>query len=109
MFTLGVSRQGAEVDERPGRGEKKATEDGRERSAKSKGLQETAVLLARISGIGWFVAGSIGAGVVVGWWLDRQFDTEPVLLLVGLLLGVIAAFAGMIKLLSAFGRQRTKR
>ncbi len=71
--------------------------------------QETAVLLARISGVGWFVAGSIGAGIGAGWLLDRQFGTEPVLLLVGLLLGVVGAFAGMIRLLSAFGRQRTKR
>lgn len=71
--------------------------------------QETAMLLARISGIGWYVAGSIGAGIGAGWLLDRQFDTEPVLLLIGLLLGVIAAFVGMIRLLSAFGRQRTRR
>jgi ATP synthase protein I len=67
------------------------------------------MLLARISGIGWFVVGSIGAGVGVGWWLDRQFGTEPVLLLAGLLLGVIGAFAGMIRMLSAFGKQRTRR
>ncbi len=72
------------------------------------GLQETAILLARISGIGWYVAGSIGLGVLVGWWLDRQFDTEPVLLLVGLLLGVIAAFVGMIRLLGALGKKRSK-
>lgn len=71
--------------------------------------QETALLLARISGIGWYVAGSIGAGVGAGWLLDRQFGTEPALLLTGLLLGVVAAFVGMIRLLSAFGRQRTKR
>lgn len=71
--------------------------------------QETAVLLARISGIGWYVAGSIGAGIGAGWLLDRQFGTEPVILLIGLLLGVVAAFAGMIRLLNAFGSQRTKR
>lgn len=73
------------------------------------GWQETAVILARISGIGWYVVGSIGAGIGAGWWLDRQFGTEPILLLIGLLLGVIAAFTGMIRLLSAFGRQRTRR
>ncbi len=67
------------------------------------------MLLARLSGIGWYVAGSIGAGIGAGWLLDRQFGTEPVLLLIGLLLGVIAAFVGMIRLLNAFGRQGTKR
>ena len=69
--------------------------------------QETAILLARISGIGWYVVGSIGLGLAVGWWLDRQFETEPVLLLIGLLLGIVMAFAGMIRLLSAVGRKRS--
>lgn len=85
----------------------KGDEHGESRSGGD--WQETAVILARISGIGWYVAGSIGAGIGAGWLLDRQFGTEPVLLLIGLLLGVVAAFAGMIRLLSAFGRQRTKR
>ena len=83
--------------------------DSDSRESKNEGWQETAVILARISGIGWFVVGSIGAGIGAGWLLDRQFGTEPVLLLIGLLAGVIGAFVGMIRLLSAFGRQRTKR
>ncbi len=73
------------------------------------GWQENAALLARISGIGWFVSGSIGAGIGAGWLLDRQFGTEPVLLLIGLLLGVIGAFTGMIRMLNALGKQRTRR
>ena len=70
------------------------------------GSQETIILLARISGIGWYVAGSIGAGTAFGWWLDKQFDTTPVLLLTGLVLGVFAAFAGMIRMLNAIGKRR---
>jgi hypothetical protein len=73
------------------------------------GWQENAALLARISGIGWFVVGSIGAGIGAGWLLDRQFGTEPVLILIGLLLGVIGAFAGMIRMLNAFGKQDKRR
>lgn len=65
-------------------------------------------MLARISGIGWYVAGSIGAGTAVGWWLDKQFGTAPIILLAGLVLGVVAAFAGMIRLLNAIGKRRTK-
>jgi ATP synthase protein I len=82
--------------------------DGEDSSKGSsqKALQETAILLARISGIGWYVAGSIGAGTALGWWLDKQFGTAPVLLLIGLVLGVIAAFTGMIRLLSAVGIRR---
>ncbi|MDA1298070.1 MAG: AtpZ/AtpI family protein [Chloroflexi bacterium] len=93
------------MDKQPDSPPKKGTGQGQGDS----GWQETAVILARISGIGWYVVGSIGAGIGAGWWLDRQFGTEPILLLIGLLLGVIAAFTGMIRLLSAFGRQRTRR
>ncbi|MDA0233292.1 MAG: AtpZ/AtpI family protein [Chloroflexi bacterium] len=93
------------MDKQPDSPPKKGTGQGQGDS----GWQETAVILARISGIGWYVVGSIGAGIGAAWCLDRQFGTEPILLLIGLLLGVIAAFTGMIRLLSAFGRQRTRR
>lgn len=96
------------MDEHPGSPDPEGTGKNRGGSGDS-GWQENAALLARISGIGWFVAGSIGAGIGAGWWLDRQFGTEPVLLLIGLVIGVIGAFTGMIRLLSAFGRQRTRR
>jgi F0F1-type ATP synthase assembly protein I len=79
------------------------------RGQRDTGWQETTLLLARLSGIGWYVVGSIGAGIGAGWLLDRQFDTEPVLLLIGLVIGVIGAFTGMIRMLNAFGKQRTKR
>ncbi len=85
-------------------------DDRRDGNASQAGdWQETALLLARISGIGWYVVGSIGAGIGAGWLLDRQFGTEPALLLTGLLLGVVAAFVGMIRLLNAVGKKRTKR
>ena len=93
----------------PGPARDKDEGDGRSDRKPAGDWQETAALLARISGVGWYVAGSIGAGIGAGWLLDRQFGTEPILLLVGLLLGVVAAFVGMIRLLNAFGRQSTKR
>ena len=67
---------------------------------------ETAVLLAKLSGIGWYVAASIGGGVLLGWFLDRQFETGPVLTLIGLALGILVAFTGMFRMLNAFGRQK---
>lgn len=82
---------------------------GTDKRTSYSGWQDSAILLARISGIGWYVVGSIGAGIGAGWLLDRQFGTEPILLLVGLVIGVLAAFTGMIRLLGAIGRQRTKR
>jgi F0F1-type ATP synthase assembly protein I len=74
--------------------------------ASEKAWQETVVLLARLSGIGWYVAGSIGLGVGGGWFLDRQLNTRPVFTLIGLGLGVLAAFTGMIRLLNQFGKKR---
>lgn len=62
----------------------------------------TLILLTRMAGIGWFVAISIAGGALVGVWLDRQFGTQPALLLVGLAAGVIVAFLGMFRLLRWF-------
>lgn len=49
---------------------------------------------ARLVGIGWYVAICIAGGIGVGVWLDRRFDTTPVLTLVGLFLGLAMAFYG---------------
>lgn len=59
------------------------------------------MLLARLMGAGWHVALSIAGGTGGGFWLDGRFDTSPVLTLVGLVLGIVVAFAGMIRILSA--------
>ena len=59
------------------------------------------MLLARLMGAGWYVALSIAGGTGGGFWLDGRFDTSPVLTLVGLVIGIAVAFAGMIRILSA--------
>jgi F0F1-type ATP synthase assembly protein I len=63
-------------------------------------------LLGKVGGIGWFVGVSIALGTYGGNWLDRQFDTAPVLTISGLALGVATAFVGMIRLLGAIRRGR---
>lgn len=63
----------------------------------------TILLLGRLAGFGWFVAVSIAGGAIAGVWLDRQLDTPPVFVLVGLVLGVAVAGLGLAKLLRAFG------
>ncbi len=67
----------------------------------SSGWPATVVLLGRVGGIGWFVGITIALGAYGGYWLDRQFDTAPVLTIIGLALGVLTAFVGMFRLLSA--------
>ena len=57
--------------------------------------------VVRLLGIGWYVALCIGGGALVGLWLDRRFDLNPVLTLVGLFLGIVIAGIGMYRMLMA--------
>ena len=53
----------------------------------------------RLLGFGWYFAANLGIGISGGYFLDRWLGTEPVLLLLGLLLGTAAGFYGMFKML----------
>jgi hypothetical protein len=67
----------------------------------------------RLVGIGWYVALCIVLGTGGGVWLDRRFDLDPLLTLVGLFLGLGLAFYGgylmLLDLLSAIGQRRRPR
>lgn len=53
----------------------------------------------RLIGLGWFVVASILLGLLGGLWLDGLFHLGfPLFMLVGLLLGVGAAFVGAFRL-----------
>lgn len=64
--------------------------------------------LARLSMIGWFVGVSIAGGALLGWWLDGLVGSEPLLLIVGILLGVAVALVGMMRMLTDFGRTQDR-
>lgn len=51
-------------------------------------------------GVGWFVGISILLGVLGGLWLDNKFDTKPIFIIIGLILGLIIAFYGIYRILS---------
>jgi len=53
----------------------------------------------RLIGVGWYIGGCIVLGVVGGLWLDNKFNTEPILVIVGLILGVIIAFYGVYRMI----------
>ena len=53
----------------------------------------------RFSGIGFYIAGCIVLGVVLGVWLDRKVDIRPLFTLLGLGLGLFAAFFGTYRML----------
>ncbi len=53
----------------------------------------------RLIGVGWYVAGAILLGVLVGLWLDDKFNTEPLFVVAGLILGIIVAGYGVYRML----------
>ena len=58
-------------------------------------------MLLRLLGIGWYVGLCIAAGAVAGLWADRALDLSPLLTLLGIALGLIAAVGGMIRMILA--------
>jgi len=63
----------------------------------------------RLIGVGFYIGGSIVLGVVVGLWLDSRLNTEPILVIVGLILGIIVAFYGVYRMLLPFiGNKRDR-
>lgn len=54
---------------------------------------------ARLIGIGWYFAVCIVIGLVGGLLLDRAVGTEPLLTLIGLVLGLVLAFFGGYQML----------
>lgn len=56
-------------------------------------------LALRLLGMGWYVGICIVLGVLGGRWLDDKLHTSPLLVIVGLLLGIFAAFYGLYKMI----------
>jgi F0F1-type ATP synthase assembly protein I len=57
------------------------------------------VAALRLIGVGFFIGGSIVLGVFAGLWLDSKLNTSPILVIVGLVLGVVIAFYGVYQML----------
>lgn len=63
----------------------------------------------RLTSVGFFIGGSILLGVLAGLWLDNKLNTSPVLVLVGLFLGLLVAFYGVYRmLLPLMGKKQSK-
>ena len=52
----------------------------------------------RVTGVGFFIGGSIVLGVFAGLWVDNRLDTS-LFWLIGLILGIIVAFYGVYRML----------
>ena len=79
------------------------------RSSSSGDEPSLLVVFGRLAGVGWFVAGAIAGGTLGGVWLDGQFNTGPILTLIGLALGIVLAAGGLFRMLGAFGGRGTDR
>jgi ATP synthase protein I len=60
----------------------------------------------RFIGVGWFVGLSILLGVWGGHWLDEKFGTAPIMVIVGLILGLVVAFYGVYRMLLPLMRSK---
>ena len=60
----------------------------------------------RFIGVGWFIGISILLGVGGGFWLDKKFGTGPILVIVGLILGLVVAFYGVYRMLLPLMRSK---
>ena len=56
------------------------------------------IIAMRLLGLGWYVAIAIILGVVAGLWLDNKMGTLPLFTLLGVLLGSVAAFYGLYRM-----------
>ena len=63
----------------------------------------------RLVGVGWYIGVCIAGGVLIGRWLDGKLNTSPILIIVGLIVGSLAAFLGVYYLLKpAQGDEKDK-
>jgi len=63
----------------------------------------------RFIGVGWFIAISILLGVWGGLWLDGKLGTSPIMVIVGLILGLVVAFYGVYRMLLPLIRDRRNK
>ncbi len=60
--------------------------------------------------VGWYVALSLIIPVAVGYWLDspKMFNKQPLFTFIGLGVGTIVAFFGLVKMLLRFQAEQEK-
>jgi F0F1-type ATP synthase assembly protein I len=75
-------------------------------SPEALGPAKNSSALGLAIGLGGEIAGAVVGGVAVGWWMDRRFDTDPWLTVLGAMLGIIVALYQLIKISSKRGDGR---
>jgi ATP synthase protein I len=62
----------------------------------------------KLLGGGLYIGVSIFLGVFVGYLLDKKFDSQPVFVLIGLVVGLIVAFWGFYRMLIPLLKDKTE-
>lgn len=62
------------------------------------------VRYARLGAVAFEFSGTIAAGAVTGWLIDKWFDSEPYGLIIATLSAVVGGFIRLIELLRRFER-----
>ena len=53
----------------------------------------------RLTGVGFFIGVCVVSGILAGLWIDNKLGTEPVFILVGLVIGIAMAVYGVYRML----------
>jgi ATP synthase protein I len=53
----------------------------------------------RLTGIGFYIAACILIGIFTGLWLDNKFNTNPLFVILGLVLGLGVAVIGVYQMI----------
>ncbi len=53
----------------------------------------------RLTGLGWYIALCVVAGILIGIGLDKVTGLSPLFTLIGVVLGSVAAFWGVYKMI----------
>ena len=57
------------------------------------------VVALRLTGLGWYIAFCVVAGIVLGILLDRVTGLSPLFAIIGVILGSVLAFWGVYKMI----------
>jgi len=74
-----------------------------------RGRMNRWVAALRLTGVGFYIAACILLGIYGGLWLDGKLNTKPILMILGLLLGLTVAFYGVYRMIRPLMYNRQDR
>ena len=63
----------------------------------------------RFIGVGWFIGIPILLGILAGLWLDNKYETKPLFVIIGLILGIVVAVYGVYQMLLPLIRDKQNK